>query len=68
MHFMDANSMYEENTLQQLHKNAVNCIEQILEATHHKTAVTVTYHLSGKLSKLDDPDMRDTAGEVRTNL
>ncbi len=24
-------------------------------------------HLSQKLSKLDKPDMRDTAGEVRTN-
>ena len=26
-----------------------------------------TYHPSQKLSKLDEPDMRDTAGEVRTN-
>ena len=26
-----------------------------------------TYHASRKLSKLDEEDMRDTAGEVRTN-
>ena len=27
---------------------------------------TVTYHLSRKLYKLDEPDMPDTAGEART--
>ena len=26
-----------------------------------------TYHLSRKLSKLDEPDMPDTAGEARTS-
>ena len=26
-----------------------------------------TYHPSRKLSQFDEPDMRDTAGEVRTN-
>ena len=41
--------------------------EQILAATPHKGAnYTVTYHLSRKLSKLDEPDMPDTAGEART--
>ena len=29
---------------------------------------TVTYHLSWKLYKLDEPDMPDTAGEARTRL
>ena len=28
---------------------------------------TATYHPSQKLSKLDEPDMRDTVGEVETN-
>ena len=28
---------------------------------------TTTYHPSHKLSTLDEPDMRDTAGEVGTN-
>ena len=28
---------------------------------------TVTYHLSRKLYKLDEPDMPDTAGEARTS-
>ena len=45
-------------TWRQLHKNAESNIEQVLEATPHKTAVT--YHPSRKLSKLDEPD---TAGE-----
>ena len=30
------------------------------------TNYTVTYHLSRKLYKLDEPDMPDTAGEART--
>ena len=28
---------------------------------------TATYQPSRKLSKLDEPDMQDTAGDVRTN-
>ena len=31
------------------------------------SSCTATYHPSWKLSKLDEPDMRDTAGEVETN-
>ena len=31
------------------------------------SSYTAPYHPSRKLSKLDEPDMRDTAGEVRTN-
>ena len=31
------------------------------------SSYTATYHPSGKLSKLDKPDMQDTAGKVRTN-
>ena len=33
---MDANQTYEEKAWRQLHKNAVSCIEQVLEATPHK--------------------------------
>ena len=29
--------MYGEKAWQQLHKNAASCIEQVLEATPHKT-------------------------------
>ena len=39
--------MYRENAWQQLHKNAANNIEQILEATPHKTAAVLpptTHH------------------------
>ena len=38
MHYMDANKTNEEKAWQQLHKNAANNIEQVLEATLHKVA------------------------------
>ena len=53
--------MYREKAWRKLHKNAASNIEQVLEAAPHKTA---PYHPSRKLSKLDEPDMRDTAGEL----
>ena len=68
MHHMDANKTYGEKAWQQLKKNVANCIEEVLEATPHKTAALrppTTHHK--KLSKLDELDMRDTAGEVRKN-
>ena len=47
---------------QQLHKNAASNIEQALEAAPNKAAVVwphTTHH--EKISKSDEPDMRDTA-------
>ena len=47
MHYMDTNKMYGEKAWQQLNKNAVSNIEQILEAAPHKaTAVRLltTHH------------------------
>ena len=38
MHYMDANEMYGDKAWRQLNKNAWSNIEQILEATPHKTA------------------------------
>ena len=35
---MDANETYGEKAWQQLHKNAVSNIEQVLEAAPHKAA------------------------------
>ena len=35
--------------------------------TPENISCTANYHLSQKLSKLDEPVMRNTAGEVRTN-
>ena len=37
-------------------------------AIPQSSSCTATYHLSQKLSKLDKPDMQDTAGEVGMNL
>ena len=52
----------------QLHKNAANNIEQVLEATPpQSTNYTATYLPSRKLSKLDKPDIQDTAGEAGTS-
>ena len=34
------------------------------DSTPQSSSYTVTYQPSQKLSKLDEPDMRDTAGEV----
>ena len=57
-----------EKTWRQLHKNAASNIEQVLEATApQSSSYTATYHPSRKLSKLDEPDMQDTAGEVGTS-
>ena len=38
MHHMDAEKAHREKAWRQLHKNATNHIEQIPEATPHKTA------------------------------
>ena len=35
--------------------------------TTQSSSCTATYHPSQKLSKLDEPDKRDTVGEVGTN-
>ena len=48
--------------------NAVSFIEKSPGGnTPQNSNYTAIYHLSWKLSKLDEPDMQDTAGEVRTN-
>ena len=70
MHHMDANETHGEKAWQQLHKNVASCIEQVLLATPHKTAAVRppnTQHPTRKLTKLDKPDMQNTAGEIRTN-
>ena len=42
-------------------------IELVLEAKPpQNSSYTATYDPSRKLSNLDEPEMRDTAGEVRT--
>ena len=65
MYYMDANLTYGEKAWRQLHKNTASNIEQVVETTPHKVAAT--YHSSWKLFKLDEPDIRDIAGEVGTN-
>ena len=60
MHYMDAHKTYGEKAWQQFYKNAVRCIEQVLEATTYKAAAVrppTIYHK--KLSKLDEPDKRN---------
>ena len=63
---MDANWMYVEKAWRQFHKNDVRNIEQFLAATPHKLA-TVQPPTAKKMSKLDEPDIQDTAEEVGTS-
>ena len=56
--------MYGENAWWQLHKNAASNIELVLEAAPH---IAAAVRPSQKLSKLEKPDMRDTAGGVEMN-
>ena len=68
MHFLDVNKTAGEKAWQQLHNNAASNIEQVLEATTpQNTNYMATYHPSRKLSKLDKPEMQDTAGEAWTS-
>ena len=58
----------EKKAWRQLHKNAERCDEKSSEGGKPQNiSYTATSHLSWKLSKLDEPDMGDTAGKVRTN-
>ena len=68
MHYLDANKTTGEKARRQLHRNAASNIEQVLEATPHK-APTIRPPSSHqeKLSKQDELDMQDTAGEAGTS-
>ena len=68
MHYMDSNKTAGEEARRQLHKNAASNLEQVLATAPHKTpTIRPPCLLSRKLFKLDEPDMRDTAGEAGTN-
>ena len=62
IHYLDANKSAGEEVRRQLHKNAASNIKQVLAATSYK-AQTIRPPASHheKLSKLDEPDMQDTA-------
>ena len=69
MHYLDTNKTAGEEARRQLYKNVVSNLEQVLVATPHKAPTIrppASHHK--KLSKLDEPDMQDTAGEEGTNL
>ena len=65
MHYLDPNKTAGEETWRQLHKNVASNIEQVLAATPY--IYTVTCLPSRKLSKLNEPDMQDTAREAGTS-
>ena len=68
MHYIDANYTAGEKARRQIHRNAASNIEQVLDATPQQSnTCTATYHPSRKLSKLDEPEMQDTAGEPGTS-
>ena len=68
MHYIDTNKTDGEKAWWwQQHKNAVSNFEQVLEATPHKVPNVRPPASHHKLSKLDEPDMQDTAGEAGTS-
>ena len=67
MHYLDANKTAGEEARRQLHKNAASNTERVGGNTPQSTNYTATYLPSRKLSKLDEPDMQDTAGEAGTS-
>ena len=57
----------QDDQLEPINNSSVQIQDVVLEAAPHKnSSYTAIYHLSRKLSKLDEPDMQDTAGEVGT--
>ena len=67
MHYLDANKTAGE-ARRQLHKNVASNIEQVLAATPHKApSIRLPCLPSRKLSKLNEPDTQDTAGEAETS-
>ena len=68
MHHLDTNKTAGEEARRQLHKNVVSNIEHVQAVTPHK-ALTIWPPASHdeKLSKLDEPDMQDIAGEAETS-
>ena len=57
-----------EKAWRQLHKNAASNFEQVLEATPNKAPTVRSPNLPlRKLSKLDEQDMQDIAGEAGTS-
>ena len=67
MHYLDANKTAGEEARRQLHKHAASNIESPGGNTPQSTNYTATCLPSWKLSKLDEPDMQDTAGEAGTS-
>ena len=52
---MDTNKMHRENARWEIHKNAMNSLEEILDATLHKTTAlwSLTSHLENHPSKMN---------------
>ena len=50
-----------------LNGNYTRMLRAVFNKSLQNSSYTATYHPSWKLSKLNEPDMWDTVGEVRTN-
>ena len=64
---MDAIKTAGEEARRQLHKNAASNLEQVLAATPPRHQLYGHLPPITKLSKLDETDMQDTAGEAGTS-
>ena len=61
--------MLTKRMAQKLDGNYTRMLRAVLNKSwrQHPTKQQLYDHLSRKLSKLNEPDMQDTSGEVRTN-
>ena len=65
---MDTNKIHRVKSSQELHNKVACCIEEIPEETAPKNSSSLaTCFSSYQLFKLDEQDMRGTAGEARKN-
>ena len=68
MHYMDIKLTYGEKSLTAITEECCELYWTSLgDNTPQSSSYMATYYSSQKLTKLDEPDMQDTAGEVRTN-
>ena len=66
MQHLEADQAYREKAWQKLNKDATSYIRNI-ENIPQNSSCTATYHPSRRPSKIDEKDMQDTAGGLRTN-
>ena len=66
-HMMEHICFNQSGNISTQNGSSLKLVDKFTYLGNNVSSCTATYHPSQKLFKLDEPDMRDTAGEVRTN-